>query len=105
MHGVDHVRVIGDIAFVPQVAFDRRGKIGAMVDAHFFRRDHCPAALGFDPAHGGHAAREAIAHSVAMRHLVKSVARRNRADIHRLEQNIENGIASTHGLLLLILAS
>ena len=22
MHGIDHVRVIGDIAFVPQVAFD-----------------------------------------------------------------------------------
>ena len=76
-----------------------------MVNAYFFRRDYCPTALGFGFTHGGHAAREAVPHSVAMRHLVKSVARRNRADTHRLEQNVENGVASAHGLLLLNLVS
>ena len=105
VHRIDHAGVIGNVACVPKTPFDRRGEIGAMVDSHFLGRDHRPAAFRLDPAHGGHAAWVALAHAVAMRHLIKAVTRRDRADLHRLEQNVENRVASAHGLLLLKLAT
>ena len=105
MHRLDHAGVIGNVAFVPQAPLDRRGEIGRMVDTHLFCGAHRPAALGLDAAHRGHAARVAVAHPVAMGHLVKAVARRHRADLHRLEQNVEIWVASAHRLLLLKLAT
>src|SRR5262249_13741637 len=54
--------------------------------------DDRPAAFRLDAAHSGMGLRSQIAHAVAMRCLIEAVTGRDRADLDRLEQNIEAGI-------------
>ncbi len=55
--------------------------------------DDAPAALGLDRPHDGERGRVAVAHAVAMRHLVEAVLGGDRADLYRLEQDVVSRIA------------
>src|SRR5947209_5741161 len=52
-----------------------------------------PTALGLDAAHDRVGGRVAVAHAVAMRHLEEAVARGDRAELHRLEQDVVARVA------------
>ena len=58
--------------------------------------DHRPAALGFDFAHGGVGFGHLVAHTIAVRDLVKAVAGSHRSDFHRLEQDVITGITGNN---------
>ncbi len=91
VHRLRHQRHGRDVAVVPQAAFDVRRQVAGVVDLHFLGADDAPAALGLHPAHGGSAPRHAVAHAIAVRHLVEAVRRGDRTDLHRLKQTIERG--------------
>ena len=87
-----------NVLIAPEAEFDIGRDIGAVVDLHHLGADHGPAALGLHAAHGGQRRGVAIAHAVAVRHLVEAVPRRHGADAHGLEENVVAGIAG-HGSL------
>ena len=82
-----------DVPLVPQPQLDEGRDVGAVVDLALLGADHAPAAFGLDAAQDGHGGWVAVAHAVAMRHLVEAVGRRHRPDLHRLEEDVVAGIA------------
>jgi len=93
MHSIHHSRQVGDITIIPHTGFGERLHIAGWVEVALFGSDDSPTALRFHAAHGDHAVREHTPHAVAVRDLVKPVWRRNRANFHRLEQDIVSGVA------------
>ena len=69
-----------DVVVVPEPALDVGRQVAAVVDLHLLGADHAPAALGLHAAHGGQALRHAVAHAVAVGHLVEAVGRGDGAD-------------------------
>ena len=86
-----------DVAIVPVAQFDIRRHVAAMMDLHHFRAHYAPAAFRLHAAHGGKRRNITITHAVAMRDLVKAIARRDRADADGLEKDVVTGIASHVG--------
>src|SRR5262245_47545288 len=82
-----------DIAFVPVAQLDERGDVATRVDLHLLRADYTPSPFGLHRAHRGERGRIAIAHAVAVRHLVEAVFRSHRSDADRLEEYVVSWIA------------
>src|SRR5579862_4724158 len=59
---------------------------------------HSPAALGLGAAEGGAHVRHRIGHAGGMRYGIEAVACGDRADLHRLEEDVVAGIARHAGL-------
>src|SRR5688572_26907290 len=78
----------GDVAIIPQAPFEIRGKITRVMDFHFFRADHSPAALRFDSAHRCQSLWHAVAKAIAVRYLIKTVRSDHRTDPNRFEQYV-----------------
>src|SRR6185295_7405415 len=93
MHAFVHAGEDRDVAVVPQAALDQRRHVAGRVDVGLFGADHRPASLRLHAAHGGHGAREAHAHAVAMRDLEETVLGRDRAEADGFEQDIVAWIA------------
>ena len=86
MDSLGHQAKRGNIPLVPDPLLDIGREIRAGMDLGFLGADHGPAALGFHAAHRRLGLRPQMAKPAAMRHLVKPVLRRDRADLDRLEQ-------------------
>ena len=97
VHRVGHQRHRRDVAVVPQPAFVERLAIGGRMDFGLLGRDDRPAALGLDPAQPRQRLRLGPADAGAMRHLVEAVARGDRPDPHRLEQDVVARVAGHDG--------
>ena len=83
----------GQVLVVPETQFDERTDVGGGVDLDLFGTDHGPAAFGLHLAHVGLAGGIAVSHAVAVRHLVKAVARGYRADLDRFEEDVVAGVS------------
>ena len=79
----------GQVLVVPDAHLDERRDLRGVVDLGLLGADHRPAALGLDPPHLGQGGEVPVSHAVAVRDLVEAVARGHRADLHRLEQDVE----------------
>ena len=83
----------GNVMVAPQAELDIGRDIRRVVDLHHLGADHGPAALRLHAAHGGEGRGIAVAHAVAMGHLVEAVARHMGADADGFEENVVAGIA------------
>ena len=99
MDAVAHQGQGRDVAVVPQARLDVGGQVAARVDLAFLGRDHGPAALGLDFAHGCVGEWHRMAHAVAVGYLEETVLRRHRPDPHRGEEDVVTGVA--HALQVL----
>ena len=93
VHRIDHDRVATLIFDIPQTSLVVGQHIGTRVNITFLGSHHGPAALRFDTPHGGHRVRHPMPHAITVRYLVKPVTRGDRADLHRLKQNVVTGIS------------
>ncbi len=71
--------------------------VRARVDVDLLGADHGPAALGLHAAHGRQRGRIAVTHAVAVRHLEEAVARGDRTDGNRLEEDVVARVAMRVG--------
>ena len=92
-HRGSHFRERRDILVFPQPQLDERRDFRGVVHLGLFGKDDAPAAFRFRAPHLGRCRRVAIATAIAMRNLIETVLRGDRADLHRLEQNVVAGIA------------
>ena len=92
-NGVGDARQHRHVLIVPDAQFDERRNVAGWMNLDLLGAHHAPAALRLDRPHGGECRGIPVSHAVAMRHLIESVLGRNRADPHRLEQDIVSGIA------------
>ena len=104
VHCVRHQRHRRDVAIVPQASFVERFTVGARMDFGFFRRHHRPPAFGLDSTKPRKGLGLGPAYARAVRDLVKAVARRDRPDPHRLEQNVVTRIARHDGRIASIVS-
>ena len=81
------------IVVIPQTQLDIRRDLRSMVHFILLGEDDAPAALSLDAAHSGRSRGVAIAATVAMWHLVKSVPGGYRSNLHGFEQNIVTWIS------------
>ena len=89
VNGVRHQGEGGNVGIVPQPALDVRRYVARWVDLHFLGAHHRPAAFGLHAAHGRMGARPRMSHAVAVGHLKESILGGDRADLHRLEEDVE----------------
>ena len=82
-----------EILVVPESEFDEGPDVRRRVDLDLFGADHSPAALGLDLTHVRLARRIAVSHAVAVRHLIETVSRGDRADLHGFEEDVVAGVA------------
>ena len=82
------------IALIPQSGLPIRQDITRSMDVTLLRCHYRPAAFGFHRAHTGHTVGHGMAHAVAVRHLIETVARSYRTNLHGLEQHVITRIAS-----------
>ena len=95
VHELRHAGQGGDVTLVPQPHL--AGGLGGGVNVALLGADDRPAPLGLHPAHHRHRGGMEPPHAVAVGHLVEAVAGGDRADPHRLEQNVVTGVPG-HGL-------
>jgi hypothetical protein len=87
--------MLGNVAIVPNAAFDGGRNIRTRMNLDFLGTDNTPSALGLDSSIRGLGTRASMAQRITMRHLEKSIRRGHRTDFYRLEQDIVFWI-STH---------
>ena len=87
-----------DVVLVPKLRFRIGSGLGMRGERTLLGTHDSPSALGLHASHGGVGARQQVAHAAAVRHLEEAVAGRHGADLDRLEEDIEAGIAG-HGFL------
>src|SRR6202041_1025041 len=75
------------VTVVPQPCLDVRCDVPAWVYLTNFRGHHAPAAFRLDTAHSRHCTWMAVSHSIAVRHLIKSVRRSDWTNGDRLKQS------------------
>ena len=93
VHRLHHQCMLADVIVVPQALLNVRRDIRRMMNVTFFGRNNSPTALGFHTSHCRGALRARIAHSATVRHLVKTIASNNRADLHRFKQDVVSRVA------------
>ena len=93
VHRVGRQPMLRDVALIPQAPLDKRAQFGAGMNFDFLGANHTPAALGLDRAVSGLGTRTQMPEHVTMRHLVKTIGCRHRADFNRLEQYVVTGIS------------
>ena len=93
VHLLDEPLVRRDVRVVPETALDEAADVRGGMDFDLLGADDGPTALGLDAAHDRVGGRVAVAHAVAMRHLEEAVARGDRAELHRLEQDVVARVA------------
>ena len=89
--GVDGIGDPGqgrEVLIVPDPQLDERRDVRGGVDLDLLGADHRPATLGLDLAHGRLGARVAVAHAIAVGHLVEAVLGRERPDLDRFEEDV-----------------
>ena len=89
-----HERKTVLITLIPQPGLPVRQDITRGMDITLLRCHDSPTALGFHRAHTGHTVRHGMTHAVAVRHLIETVARSYRTNLHGLEQHVITRIAS-----------
>ena len=77
-----------DVAILEQHRVWIRARLTAHVEHALFGADDAPAALRLGAAHGRLGLGILAAHAAAMGHLVEAVAAGDRAELHRLEENV-----------------
>ena len=80
------------VLLIPESPFNIWRDICAWMDIHLLGGHDPPSTFGLDTTHCSLGFGKYIAQSIAMRNLIKPVARRDRADLNRLEQNVITGI-------------
>ena len=93
VHGLHPAAQLLRVLVVPEPAFAVRGGAGAWMDAALLRADDGPSAFGLHAPMRDIAVVLAIAHRVAVRHLIEAVLGDLRADLDRREQDVVTGIA------------
>ncbi len=96
--GLDHQRQVFDVVVIPQAGLGLRRVVGGGVDHAFLGADHGPAALGLHLAHLRVGLRPVESHAGAVGDLIEPIFRHDRADLHRLEQDVVAWIAHHFGL-------
>ena len=87
----------GNIAVVPQSAFDEWRDVAGRMYFHFFGTHDGPSPFGLDAAHGGVALRPGMAHAVAMGHLEETILGGHGTDADRFEKNVVARVAGHDG--------
>ena len=100
VHRIGHDRHRRNIAVVPQAAFVERLTIAGWVNFRFFGRDDRPSALGLDAAQPRKRLRLGPADASAVRHLVETIASRDRPDADRFEQYVVAWVAAHDGRMI-----
>ena len=93
VNGVGHKTQTFHIIAIPQAGLGIWRIVRGGMDHTFFSIDNRPTALCLHFTHFGVALRQVEAHAVAVRHLIKTVLRRDRADFHGFKQDVVTGIA------------
>ena len=92
-HRLRHAPQGRNVGIVPKPQLDEGRDFGSMVHLGLLGEDDTPAAFRLHPPHRRDGRGVAIAAAIAMRHLIETVLRCQRADPDLLEQNIMSGIA------------
>ena len=95
------------VLLIPIAQLDERGDVARRMDFHLLGAHHAPAAFGLYRPHGGQRRGVAVAHPVAVRHLVEAVLGPDRPDLNWLKENVVSGVAGhqLHSVLRCILSS
>src|SRR5208283_2372290 len=94
---IGHRLEVAHVALVPDARREAMRVVGLRMDRAVLGVDAGPAAFGLERAVRRLKARSVRARADAVRHLIKAIAQRLRADLDGLEQDVVLGIAR-HGV-------